>query len=1225
MEREVLSYCRICAAACGITVTVDGERVVRVRGDNDHPASRGYTCSKGRGLAAWHHADARLDRPRLHGDEASWGDLLDDLGAILRDAVDSHGPDAVALYLATGMAYDAGGQVAAGTFLGALGSRSFYSAVTVDNAPVLVAADLVTGNAMMNPLWDPTSPGLLVLVGTNPAVSHGYGTVMPDPVTYLRDFRALGGRIWVLDPRRTESAALADEHVATRPGADVAVLAAVARALLAEGADAAELNGYCDPEDVDALRDALEPFTVARAAAAADVDPVLLERLIAEVRAHPGRVTVQCGTGAMMSTDGILVEWLRWVLLILSGSLDRPGGMRIPRGALSVLRPPRPSRPPAKGPASRPELPRVAGQIPAVALVDEIEAGNVRVLVVTGGNPIAALPRPERTRAALRSLDALVVVDVLESEVTELATHVLPATGELERTDISMYSHLSVRSAVQTTRAVVPPVASRRPVWWMLGSLAARLDVDLLGGVAPDDLTDESYLRGIVEHSPLDADALFDAGPRGFELPVEYGWVHETMLPEGHWRLAPPVLLERLRRAPGTRARSGARAPPGDGVEQLGPLRRPRRGAEGEAAPVRRDGRRTGRRRSRHRDQRARHAVGDGGHRRQGRARASRRWCTAGAARARGRCSAALPRSTRSRPCRTPPGSSSPSRPLRLEEPVASLRRVPEETDPAATTLDAAQLAELTPYGQERDVAAGDLLFSPADTTYDFWVIRHGEVEILRPDPRGDVLVTVHGAGRFLGELSLLTGQRPYLIARVTRPGQVLQIPIPEFQRLMREKSELADAIFRTLMARREMLRSGEGARAVKIIGSRYDSAALALRAFAGRADFPHVWVDLEDADEVDVLLASMGLRPSDTPVVVTPNATLRRPTPGEFAQVLGLTFRAAPGYTFDLVVVGTGPAGLAAAVYGASEGLNTVSLDAVNVGGQAGASSRIENYVGFPEGISGGELTSRAATQAQRLGARLNSPCPVGGLRLEPNGLLVVELADGSEIPTKSVIVASGARYQRLAVADLERFEGSGVYYAATDLEVRACGGAGVIVVGGGNSAGQAALYLAQEGSPVTICIRGDDLGKSMSRYLVERIEADRRIEVLTGTEVRVLEGERHLERVTVEHAPTHERRVLDCAGLFCFIGADPATDWLGGLVALDDRGFVLTDRSLPPEVLDAGTFLVRDPLPFETSVAGVFAVGDVRHGSLKRVAAAVGEGSSAVRSVHEHLASAV
>jgi thioredoxin reductase (NADPH) len=548
---------------------------------------------------------------------------------------------------------------------------------------------------------------------------------------------------------------------------------------------------------------------------------------------------------------------------------------------------------------------------------------------------------------------------------------------------------------------------------------------------------------------------------------------------------------------------------------------------------------------------------------------------------------------------------------------------VTEQPDPAAATFGEAELAELAPYGEERAVSAGDILFSPADDAYDFWVIVHGEVEIVRPDPAGDALVVVHGDGRFLGELSLLTGQRPYLTARVSRPGRVLRIPIAEFRRLMSEKAELADVIFRALMARREMLRSGEGARAVKIIGSRFDPAALALRAFAGRAQLPHVWIDLEDAEDVDVLLASRGVRPSDTPVVVTPTALLRRPTPGEFAEHLGLTFRSAPGYTFDLVVVGSGPAGLAAAVYGASEGLETLSLDAVSTGGQAGASSRIENYVGFPNGISGGELTSRAAIQAQRLGARLNAPCPVAGLRVE-HGFVVVELADGSEVPSRSVIVASGARYQRLAVAELERFEGAGVYYAATDMEARECSGSGVIVVGGGNSAGQAALYLAQQGSGVTICIRGDDLAKSMSTYLVERIDADPRIELLTATEVRGLSGERHLELVTVEHTPTGARRNLDCVGLFCFIGADPATEWLGGLVALDTRGFVLTDRSLPASILDSGAFVVRDPLPFETSVGGVFAVGDVRHGSLKRVAAAVGEGSSAVRSVHEHLASA-
>ena len=384
-----------------------------------------------------------------------------------------------------------------------------------------------------------------------------------------------------------------------------------------------------------------------------------------------------------------------------------------------------------------------------------------------------------------------------------------------------------------------------------------------------------------------------------------------------------------------------------------------------------------------------------------------------------------------------------------------------------------------------------------------------------------------------------------------------------------------------------------------------------------------HTWIDLEEADDVDVLLASMGLRPRDTPVVVTPNAVLRHPSPGEFAEHLGLTFSTVPGYMFDLVVVGTGPAGLAAAVYGASEGLDTVSLDAVGTGGQAGASSRIENYVGFPNGISGEELVTRAAIQAQRLGARLNSPCEVAGLRTD-SAFHIVELADGSEIPCRTVIVATGARYQRLAVADLDRFEGAGVYYAATDLEARICTGSDVIVIGGGNSAGQAAIFLAQQGCGVSIAIRGSDLAKSMSRYLIERIEADPRIELLTNTEVRALEGDAHLERVAVEFTPTGNSRTISCSGLFCFIGADPSTDWLRGAIALDSRGFILTDRSLPDAVL-ADNFATREPLPFETSVPGVFAVGDVRHASLKRVAAAVGEGSSAVRSVHDHLGAIV
>jgi thioredoxin reductase (NADPH) len=541
--------------------------------------------------------------------------------------------------------------------------------------------------------------------------------------------------------------------------------------------------------------------------------------------------------------------------------------------------------------------------------------------------------------------------------------------------------------------------------------------------------------------------------------------------------------------------------------------------------------------------------------------------------------------------------------------------------DTAAPVLGPEALAELAEFGEERVVDAGDVLFRAGDDSADFFVVLEGAVDIIRPDVEGETLVTTHLPGRFLGELNMVTGQRLYLTARVSQSGRLLAIPRDEFRRVMSSKPDLADVIFSAFVARREILRTGEGARAVRIVGSRYSREAMALRAFAARARVPHEWIDLEGEGDVDVLLAGLGFRPRDTPIVITSSGVLRHPTPGEFAEHLGLTFRPEPGYLFDLVVVGSGPAGLAAAVYGASEGLNTVSLDADSAGGQAGASSRIENYVGFPNGISGEDLASRAAIQAQRLGARLNAPCAVAGMRAE-HGFQVIVLADGSEVSCRSVIIASGARYQRLAVDDLERFEGAGVYYAATDLEARACGGAPVIVVGGGNSAGQAAIYLAQQGSAVSIVIRSGDLTHSMSHYLIERIDADPRVEVVFETQVRGLAGDDHLDHVTLEHTPTGTRRTVACAGLFCFIGADPATGWLEGALELDAKGFILTDRSLPDTITDGPQFAVRPPLPYETSLPGVFAVGDVRSGSVKRVAAAVGEGSSAVRSAWEHLA---
>jgi thioredoxin reductase (NADPH) len=535
----------------------------------------------------------------------------------------------------------------------------------------------------------------------------------------------------------------------------------------------------------------------------------------------------------------------------------------------------------------------------------------------------------------------------------------------------------------------------------------------------------------------------------------------------------------------------------------------------------------------------------------------------------------------------------------------------------ASPQLSASELADMATFGTERATRAGDLLFQAGDASYDLFVVLEGEVQVVRPGGADEVVVAEFGPGSFIGELTLLTGQRRFLTGRVSQPGRVLVIVQAELRRLMSVRPALSETIFNALLARRESLRSGEGAQAIRIVGSRYSPEAMSLRSFAEHSHLVHTWIDVEDAEDLDSFLAPMGLQAQDVPAVITASETLRHPSPAIFAEHLGLTFQPTPGYIFDLVVIGSGPAGLAAAVYGASEGLRTVSLDAVAIGGQAGASSRIENYAGFPNGISGEELTGKTAVQAMRLGARLNSPCEVIGLRSEASFHVVV-LRDGSEVPTRAVIVASGARYQRLDVEDLERFEGAGVYYAATDLEARVCDGTSVLVIGGGNSAGQAAIYLAQNNCSVTIAIRRQDLTQSMSQYLIERIEADPKIDLMSGVEVQALTGRDRLEGVTLAHKPTGREHEIACAGLFCFIGARPATAWLGDSVLLDSDGFILTDRQLPGPL---GAEAAR-ALPFETSRLGVFAAGDVRHGSMKRVAAAVGEGSSAVRSVHERLA---
>ena len=542
----------------------------------------------------------------------------------------------------------------------------------------------------------------------------------------------------------------------------------------------------------------------------------------------------------------------------------------------------------------------------------------------------------------------------------------------------------------------------------------------------------------------------------------------------------------------------------------------------------------------------------------------------------------------------------------------------PAGLEVAFPVLSGAQWDRLWALAIPEDVEVGEVLFRAGDRSYDLVVIESGEVEIVR-EATGvapEVVVARHGAGRFLGELNMLTGQAVYLTARVAAAGRVGRVSPERFRKMMGEDPELSDLVLRAFMARRRVLREGEGALSLEILGERVSAPTLALRNWAARQELAHIWVDV-DTEPGRAQVAAAGLGVDDLPAVVTPTAVLRHATPGELASHLGLAYDAPPGRVFDLVVVGGGPAGLAAAVYGASEGLDTVLLDGVAVGGQAAASSRIENYLGFPSGLSGGELTGLALVQAQKFGARITSPCEARALCAR-DGQLGVELVDGTRIGAHAVIVATGARYRTLELDRWADFEGAGIYYAATELEARACEDSPVVVVGGANSAGQAALFLAARGSAVRLVVRSAELTSGMSAYLAERIVADDRISVHASTEVVALHGGATLERVTLADRGTGERRAVDCEGVFCFIGAQPATGWLAD-IALDPDGFVRTGHDLGPDELGAFALLGRQPLPFESSMPGVFAAGDVRHGSMKRVAAAVGEGASAVRSVHQ------
>jgi thioredoxin reductase (NADPH) len=547
----------------------------------------------------------------------------------------------------------------------------------------------------------------------------------------------------------------------------------------------------------------------------------------------------------------------------------------------------------------------------------------------------------------------------------------------------------------------------------------------------------------------------------------------------------------------------------------------------------------------------------------------------------------------------------------------AGLEETPDR-DGAFPRLSEQQLARLLELGRVRTVEPGQVLSSAGDFGTDFYVIKSGFVALVQGLGNENRVIGIHGRNRFLGEFGLLSGQRLYLSGVVRDRAEVIQIPLERLREIVAEDKTLSDLILGAFIARRAMLIDiGAG---LKLIGSRFSPDSRRLREFLARNRMPHQWIDLEEDDQAENLLSTLAVEPYETPVVIaTGGEILRNPSNAELARAMGLGSRGSPPSLCDVIVVGAGPAGLAASLYAASEGLDVQCVEAVASGGQAGTSARIENYLGFPAGISGSELTQRAGIQALKFGSRLAVPAAAVALESTPGGH-EIELSNGDVITGRTVVIATGAQYRRLEVEGLEEFEGGGVYYAATQSEGLMCSGDPIVIVGGGNSAGQAAMFLSSRASECRLLIRGGDLGKSMSRYLVDQIERNRSIKVMKHSQIVELGGERELQSVTIADTSSGERTQLRARALFVFIGASPHTEWLNGQLATDDKGFLLTGRDVHDEHLRE--YDGDRPLFLETSRPGIFAVGDVHSGSIKRVASAVGEGSMAVRLIHQRLA---
>ena len=536
-------------------------------------------------------------------------------------------------------------------------------------------------------------------------------------------------------------------------------------------------------------------------------------------------------------------------------------------------------------------------------------------------------------------------------------------------------------------------------------------------------------------------------------------------------------------------------------------------------------------------------------------------------------------------------------------------------------TLTKEQIARIEPYGRRRAIAAGDVLVEVAQRAVPFFVVLSGEIEVLRPAAGIEKRIVAHRAGQFSGEGNMLTGRRSLASVRVTQSGEVIEVDREHLLALIQTDTELSAILMRAFILRRVQLIEGEYGDVV-VIGSTHCAGTLRVREFLTRNGHPFHYTDLDRDADAQELLDRFHVSAADIPVLICRgDAVLRNPSNQKIADCLGFNDAIDRTHVRDVVVVGAGPAGLAAAVYGASEGLDVLVLESKMPGGQAGSSSRIENYLGFPTGISGLDLTGRAYAQAQKFGAEVM--VAKGAAKLScAHPHYAVHLDEGGRIDARALIIASGAEYRKPAIANVSQFEGAGVYYAASRMESQLCGGEEVAIVGGGNSAGQAAVFLAQTAKHVHILVRKDGLSETMSRYLVRRIEDHPAITVRTRTEIVALEGERSLDRVRWRDGRTNAVETHDIRHVFMMTGAVPNTRWLDGCVALDRGGFIKTGPDLSAEDLgSAGWPLPRPPFLLETSRPGVFAVGDVRGGNIKRVASAVGEGSIAIAFVHQVL----